>query len=169
MSIRGHRGCAVLFGLVLPAFSSGCGYSTQRPFRDDIQTISIEMMHSREFRRELEFQLTESLAKRIEAETPYKVASRDRADSVITGEILEVQQRTFGTDFETDLPRETGVTIIIRWQWKDLRSGEILRNQPRFLYTSSYIPPVGESFETGALRGLDGLARRIVETMENPW
>ena len=45
---------------------SGCSYSTQRPFRTDIQTIHVEMFHSKEFRRELEFRLTESIIKRIE-------------------------------------------------------------------------------------------------------
>ena len=98
-----------------------------------------------------------------------EVASCDRADSVFSGEIIEVQQRTIGTDFDTDLPRETGATIVMSWRWKDLRSGELLRERGRFLHTTTYIPPVGESFETGMTRGLDGMAERIVEAMEKNW
>lgn len=158
--------CCMVAAMVLPLI--GCGYSTERPFRNDIQTIYVEMLHSKEFRRDLEFQLTEALVKRIEMDTPYKVAPRARADSVISGEILEVQQRTFGTDFDSDLPRETGTTIIMNWRWKDLRTGE-LRGLRRQVYTTSYIPPVGETFDTAMVRGLDGLAQQIVEAMEKDW
>jgi len=146
----------------------GCGYSTERPFRDDIQTVHVEMLHSKEFRRELEFKLSESVAKRIEMDTPYRIASRDRADSVISGEILEVQQRRFGTDFETDLPRETGASIVMTWRWKNVRTGE-LHEIPRQVYTTSYIAPVGETFDTAMVRGMDGLAEQIVEAMEKSW
>ena len=148
---------------------SGCSYSTERPFRDDIQTVHVEMFDSKDFRRELEFTLTEAIAKRVEVDTPYRLARREQADSVISGSILEIRQRTLGSDFETDRPRETGVTFVTRWQWKNLQTGEILRDQPRFIYTTTYIPPVGESFDTGAVRGLDGLAARIVADMERNW
>ena len=162
---RANRACLTALAL---SFVIGCGYSTERPFRKDLQTIHVEMLQSKEFRRELEFKLTEALVKRIEMDTPYRVAPRDRADSVISGEILKVQQRTLGTDFDTDLPRETGVTFVMNWRWKDLRTGE-LRELPRHVYTTSYIPPVAETFDTATVRGLDGLAQQIVEAMEKDW
>jgi len=142
---------------------------SERPFPTDIQTVCVEMLHSKEFRREIEIELTEALVKRIEMDTPYRIAPCDRADSAISGEIIEVQQRTIGTDFDTDLPREIGATIVMSWRWKDLRTGEMLRERGRFLYTTTYIPPVGETFETGMTRGLDGMAERIVEAMEKSW
>ncbi len=160
---------SVVLGL-LPLFSVvGCGYSTERPFRQDVQTISVEMLHSRAFWRELEFNLTESLVKRIELDTPYRIAQREQADTLISGEILEVQQRTLGNDFQTDLPREIGTTFVVRWHWKDLRNGEFLREYPRFVHTTTYIPPVGEDFDTTRVRGVDTLAERMVEAMENDW
>ena len=147
----------------------GCQYSAEPPFRTDIQTVHVEMFQSKEFRRELEMRLTESIIKRIEMDTPYRMASRETADVVLSGELLGVENRTFGDDFETDLPREIGSTIVVRFQLKDLRTGEILVDQPRFVYQTSYIPPVGETFTTGMTRGLDGLAVLIVETMETSW
>ncbi len=160
-----------LCGLCMPVLLglAGCSYSTQRPFRDDIQTVHVEMFHSEDFRREMEFALTEAIAKRIELDTPYRLARRERADSVLSGSILEVRQQTLGSDFRTDRPRETAVTFVTRWQWKNLQTGKILRDRPRFIYTTTYIPPVGESFDTGLTRGVDGLAERIVTAMENPW
>ncbi len=147
----------------------GCGYSTARPFRADIQTVHVEMFHSREFRRELEFRLTEAIVKRIETDTPYRIATRQTADAVLTGEILAVDNRNFGDDFESDLPREIGSTVVLRFRIQDLRTGEILVDRPRFVFQTSYIPPVGETFTQGMTRALEGLAEQITETMESRW
>lgn len=148
---------------------AGCRYSTERPFRTDIETVHVEMFHSREFRRELEFQLTEAIIKRVEMDTPYRIAPRSTADLLLTGEVLRVENRVFGKDFDTNLPREIGSTVVVRYQLKDLRTGEILVDRPRFVYQASYIPPVGEAFTTGMTRAMDGLAEQIVETMETSW
>lgn len=154
---------AVLGGL------TGCSYSTVRPFPTDIQTIHVDMLHSREFRRELEFRLSEAITKRIEMDSPYRIAPRRTADALLTGEILSVQNRTFGHDFRRDLPREIGSTVTIAFRIQDLRSGDILVERPRFVYQTSYIPPVGETFFDGMTRALDGMAEQIVETMESDW
>ncbi|KAA0221383.1 MAG: hypothetical protein EDS66_09595 [Planctomycetota bacterium] len=169
--VRRMRWCrsGIVLVVAWPALIGGCAYSTKRPFSDDFKTVHVEMFHSREFRRELEFRLTESLVKRIEMDTPYRIAPRDSADVLISGEVLNVANRTFGTDFNTGLPREIGSTITVRFQVKDLRTGEILVDRPRFVYQTHYIPPVGESFDKGMVRGLDGLAEAIVEAMETSW
>ncbi len=149
--------------------SSGCGYSAKRPFSTDIQSIHVEMFQSKEFRRELEFRLTEAIVKRIEMDTPYRIAPRRTADAVMTGEILSVDNRTFGDDFDTDLPREIGSTIVVRFRLQDMRTGEILAQRRRFVYQTSYIPPVGETFDQGMTRGLEGLAEKMVESIESDW
>jgi hypothetical protein len=160
---------AFAIACILPGLVGGCGYSTKRPFRTDIQTVHVEMFESKEFRRELEFRLTESIVKRMEMDSPYTVAPRSRADALLTGEIVRVDNRTFGDDFNTDLPREIGSTVVVRYRLQDLRSGEILVERPRFVYQTSYIPPVGETFTQGMTRAMDGLAEQIVESMESPW
>jgi len=88
---------------------------------------------------------------------------------VFTGEILEVQQRGLGNSFRTNRPREVSATILMRYSWKDQRTGEILVDRPRFAFTTTYIPDVGETFTKGMIRGLDQAAERIVETMETGW
>lgn len=148
---------------------SGCGYSTARPFRSDIQSIHVEMFHSKEFRRELEFRLSEAIVKRIEMDTPYRIAPQRTADALLTGEVLSVENRSFGDDFDLDRPREIGSTVTVRFRLQDMRTGEILVERPRFVYQTSYIPPVGETFTQGMTRALDGMAEQIVETMESPW
>lgn len=156
--------CSMLSGLL-----AGCGYTTKRPFSEDIRTIHVEMMQSKEFRRELEFRLTESLVKRIEMDTPYRIAPKSSADALLTGEILNVENRTFGNDFHTDLPREIGSTVVVRYRLQDLRSGDLLVDRPRSVYQTSYIPPVGEDFSDAMTRAMDGLAEQMVESMESSW
>ncbi len=159
----------VFLSVIALAGVGGCGYSTVRPFPTDIQTVHVDMFHSREFRRELEFRLTEAIVKRVEMDTPYRIAPRRSADAVLTGEILAVDNRTFGDDFDTDLPREIGATLVVRFRFQDMRTGDILVDRPRFVFQTSYIPPVGETFTQGMTRGLDGLAEQIVESMESDW
>jgi len=156
----------MLSGLVL---SAGCRYSTERPFPTNVQTVHVETFQSREFRRDLEFELTEALIKRIEQDTPYRIAPRGTADWVISGEILRVQNMSFGNEFATDLPREIGSTVVVRFRVQDMRTGKIIVEQPRFVYQASYIPSVKEKFDQAMLRAMDGLAERIVETLETSW
>jgi len=152
---------------------SGCGYTTDRKaqFRSEnaasrpIRTIAVPVFDSREFRRDIELQVTEALKKRIESETPYKLANRNVADTVLTGEVLEVRQGTIGRDFVAVRPRETVATLAVRWQWKDLRTGEILVDRPRFVHTVDYIRPVGEDFYHAMQRASNEMAERIVEQM----
>lgn len=151
----------------------GCGYSTDRNeiFRTTnsdkgrIRTVALDIFQSREFRRGLELQLTEALAKRIEAESPFKLAKKQRADTELKGEIQEVRQATIGRDFRLVRPRETAATVIVSFQWKDLRTGEVLLNRPRYVQTVDYIRPLGEDFYHAMQRAMDRMAERIVEEM----
>ena len=84
---------------------AGCGYLTQRPFPTDIRTIHVEMFHSKEFRRELEFRLTEALIKRIEMDTPYRIAPKRTADAVLSGDMMRY--------FEGVLERDDGRILFL--------------------------------------------------------
>lgn len=167
------RGVALsLFIAFVPA---GCGYTTDRNAqfktvnanKDPIRTVCLDIMGSREFRRDLELQLTEALAKRIEAESPFKLAKKQFADTILTGEVKEVRQGTLGRDFREVRPRETAATLIVSFQWKDLRTGEVLVDHPRFVQTVDYIRPVGEDFYHAMQRACDRMAERIVEELES--
>lgn len=147
----------------------GCGYSTTRPFPPDIRTVHVEMLQSKEFRRELEFRLTEAIGKRIEMDTAYRLAPKQSADALLSGEILSVENRTFGDEFDLDKPREIGTAVVVRFRVQDMRTGETLVERPRFVYQTSYVPPVGETFTQGMTRAMDGLAEQIVETLESGW
>ena len=51
------------------------GYSSRSLFPEGIGSVFVEMFDNRSFRRGVEYELTVALAKRIEAQTPYKIVS----------------------------------------------------------------------------------------------
>lgn len=163
---------AAVLGLCLACCTAGCGYSVGHGemFADNIRTVHVPIFQNKDFRRGLEFQLTEALVKAIELRTPYKTTSdKKRADTVLTGEIKEVRQGTLGLDFKTHRPREMEATVIASFRWKDLRTGKILVDMPLITQSVDYIQPVGENFYEASQHAMNDLAERIVEKMEKPW
>jgi len=147
----------------------GCGYSNDPFYRQTVRTVFVDIFQSKEFRRGIEFQLTEAVRKQIDARTPYKNAPREKADTILSGEILEWRENTIGRDFLTDTPRETAATLAIRYRWQDQRTGKLLVDKPRFVTTVQYVRPVAETVFDAREDATNKLARRIVEAMETPW
>lgn len=159
----------VAFAASLLSLCGGCGYSAGGPFRKDIKTVYVDMFESKEFRRDLEFILTEYVKKKIGAETPYRLASKEKADTILTGEVLEERQAAFAPDFISRLPREKQLTMAVRVQWKDLRNGKMLFDQPVELQAVDYLPATGETEKFAQEKALEHLAGRIVSKMYDEW
>jgi hypothetical protein len=147
----------------------GCGYKQQGLFRDDIKTVYVEMFATKEFRRDLEFMLTEAVKKRIALNTPYRLASKEKADTILKGEVLEERQAAYAPDPRSRLPREKTASMAIRVQWQDQRSGRMLLDQPVLLEAVDYVPPAGESERFAQDKAMERLARRIVAKMYADW
>jgi hypothetical protein len=158
----------VLLGLVAMG-STGCGYSNQSLYRDSVRTVYVDMFQTREFRRGIEFQVTEALRKEIERRTPYKNAPRNRADTLVEGEILEWREAAIAKDFVTDQARENAATLSIRFRWKDMRTGKLLVDKPNMVTTVQYVKPAHEESYEGYQQAAEQISRRIVEAMESPW
>lgn len=150
-------------------FVTGCGYSSEALFRPDIKTVHVEIFESKEFRRDLEFLLTERVKKRIATDTPYRIASKEKADTILKGELLEERQGAFAPDFGTRRPRDYQMNMVMRVQWKDLRTGAMLFDTPFLLSSVDYLPPAGETEEWAQRKALDRLAQKIVARMYSDW
>lgn len=167
-----QRSTVILPMMIMVGMLSGCGYSMGHSgmFRSNVKTVHVPIFQNKDFRRGLEFQLTEALVKAIELHTPYKTTSnKGRADTALTGEIIEVRQGTLGYDFETHLPRETQATVVASFRWQDLRTGKILVEMAAITQSVDYIQPLRESFWVASEEAMNDLAERIVEKMEKPW
>lgn len=161
------RGLALcLLGLIAGA---GCGYRSDQLYRSGIDTIAVEVFESKEFRRDLEFMLTEAVKKRIGTDTPYRLAPREQADTLLKGEILEERQAAFAPDYVTRQPRDMQLNLVVRVTWKDLRNGQILLDQPILISSVDYLAGAGETEGLGQRRAVDRLARNIISRMYADW
>ncbi len=171
---------AVLLGVLLAGVLAGClsndpttGYTAKSQYRQGIRTVAVPIWTRGKdiYRRDIEIRLTESLVKRIELDTPYKVTTKQRADTILTGTLEKITQRTMSFDPDSGDPREMQITFTVSFKWEDLRTGKIIVKRQNFDVAGIYLPPVpfNEDFFQGSEDLLDKLARRVVETMESDW
>jgi hypothetical protein len=149
------------------------GYSLSSMYRDDVDTVAVPIWTrgSEVYRRELETRLTEAIVKRIELDTPYKVVDKSKADTILEGRILQVDQRVGSFNPDTGEPREIVEQMLVSFTWTDLRTGEILVKRRNFKAAAVYYPtgPLDEDFFLGSEDVTNRLAQRIVEELESSW
>ena len=175
---RQSRAIPLLLSCVLCLLSSallgGCGastgYSNASLFPNDVNNVYLEMFDNRSFRRGIEFSLSDALAKRVEVDTPYKiVSSRDRADSVMSGQIVMAGESilTIERDIGRALEKEVVLTAVVNW--KNLKNGQLMINSRTVTAAASYSDFQGQDFTYASSVAANKLARSIVELMKNQW
>ena len=150
---------------------AGCeGYSNTSLYPKDVATVYVEMFDNQSFRRGIEFELTDALAKRIEAQTPYKiVTSRDKADTVISGQIVQATESVLTTERQIGRALEKNIELRAVVSWKNLRTGVLLIDNKTVSASASYSEWQSQSFAYGSTLAANSLAERIVELMESGW
>jgi hypothetical protein len=160
----------LLCGLLLGGCGASSGYSNASLFPSDVGNVYLEMFDNRSFRRGIEFTLSDALAKRIEADTPYKiVSSRDRADSVMSGQIVVAGESvlTIERDIGRALEKEVVLTAVVNW--KDMKNGKLMINSKTVTVAASYSEFQGQDFTYASGVAANKLAQYVVQLMENPW
>jgi len=161
--------CA-LSALTLGGCSGMFGYSDKSLFPQDVASVRLEMFDNTTFRRGTEYELTDALAKRIEADTPYKIiTNKDRADTVMTGQITNISEAGLSIEYELGgiLEREVLVQAVVNW--KNLKTGELLINNQSVTATASYAGQQNQDFKYASTLAANKLAQKIVELMETKW
>lgn len=156
-----------LVALLMVFGSSGCAYSQKELFPDTVQTVAVPIFVNRSFYSRLELDISEALTKEIETRTPYKVTRRNSADTIIEGTILSVTQRQLSRQRGTGLPDEIEMQVEVNFVWKDLRSGEIIRERRGFRSVGRYIPArvVGDTLKVAEFEVAQRLATDLVSAM----
>ena len=157
--------------LVIITLIAGCsGYSNQSLYSQDIKSVYVEMFDNTTFRRDLEYDLTDAIAKRIEAETPYKIISnRSRADTIISGKITGIDVSTVTMEPETGRALENQADVVAVFSWKNLQTGEFIVENKEVTATASYVEFQQQSLGYAAKVAVDRLAEKIVELMQTEW
>jgi len=161
----------ILCSFVLSVGLAGCsGYSNTSLYPQGVGTVYVEMFDNQSFRRGIEYELTDALAKRIEAQTPYKiVTSRDRADTIISGQIVQANESVLTTERQIGRGLEKNVELRAVVSWKNLRTGELLIDNKTVNASASFSEWQSQSFAYASTLAANSLAERIVELMEAGW
>jgi hypothetical protein len=161
------RLCLLMAGLSL----CGCaGYSDESLFPRDVSSVCLKMFDNQSFRRGLEYELSDALAKRIETETPYKIVSnQDIADTVISGQITSIGELALSTDRDIGVVLEKEVEMQAVVTWKNLKTGELLIDHSPVAASASYSEFQKQDFKYASSLAANNLARKIVELMERNW
>jgi len=146
------------------------GYSNKSLFPQDLNSVCLEMFENQTFRRGLEYELTDALAKRIEAETPYKIISSvDRADTVMNGQITEISEAVLTTERETGFALEKELYVKAVVNWKNLKTGQLLIDDKSVTVSASYSEYQNQDLGYASALAANKLAQKIVELMEKTW
>ena len=149
--------------------ASGSGYHWRSVYRQDVRTVAVPIFKSNDFQRGVEFALSKSLVNQIEANTPYKVVPRERADTILEGEIVAVRVNTISKNTRAGIPQEQLLDITVDFTWKDLKTGRILVARRGMEQTSSFYPTLGEGRATGTQVATERLALAIVQELQADW
>lgn len=161
---------ALYFVLGVGGCTGSTGYSNAGMFPDDMESVYLEMFDNRSFRRGVEYTFSNALAKRIETETPYKiVSSRDRADSVMSGQLVTVGESILTLERELGRALEKEVVLTAVVNWKNLKTGKLMINSRTVTAAASYSEFQDQDFAYGSAVAANKLAENVVELMENEW
>lgn len=146
------------------------GYSNESLYPEKVNSVYVEMFDNRSFRRGIEYELSDAVAKRIELHSPYKIVTdRNTADTVISGYLQQVEERTLTVERQTGRALEQEVVLAAIVTWKDLNTGQFLIEREEVAGSASFSRWQGQSFDYGSALAANNLARRIVELMEKEW
>jgi hypothetical protein len=128
------------------------------------------MFDVQSFRRGVEYELSDALAKRIEAETPYKIiSSPDRADTVMNGKVESISSSVLSIERETGRAMENEVELRVVINWKNLKTGELLIDNELVVAQATYSDFLHQDFNYASALAANKLAQKIVELMQKKW
>jgi len=167
-------GALMLLCILLCLGFCGCteisGYSNESLFPREVSSVCLEMFDNQSFRRGVEYELSDALAKRIEAETPYKIiSSRDRADSIINGQIVSIDESVLSIEREVGRALEKEVQLTAVVSWKNLKTGELLIDNQSVSASATFSEFQKQDFSYASALAANNLAQKIVELMQKKW
>ncbi len=166
MRLRIIHGCCLFFALFLVVSMLGCGYSAPTYVGPEGASISVPIFENKTLWRGREFELTHAVVKNIQERTSYRVASKESADLVLEGEILEY--RTPGLlDDRVDRVLQSQVAMQVNVRLVN-KAGEVLTEKNAW-FSAEFSTQRGESEATARAEATEKAARWAVTCLETPW
>ncbi|HZK81000.1 MAG TPA: LptE family protein [Humisphaera sp.] len=145
------------------------GYKWHTLYRDDVHTVAVPIFGNRTFYQGAEFRLTKSIIGQLESQSPYKVVPKERADTILEGEITGARLRTVSNNNVSAVPQEQIYQLVVRFTWRDLRTGKILAQRDDFEQTAPFYPTLREDQFIGEQLNIERLSLAIVEELQADW
>jgi len=161
----GWRVTAALMLALLCAGAGGCGYSTATLLRSDIRSVHVPVFENRTFRRGLEVELTRALVRELTLHTHLRIAPADRADSTLSGELVDFAQETVTKSAQGDILLKR-LQATVRFRWRDNLTGRDIVPPQRVVESETVALARAEQPELHLFRKV---AQRLVEKMQREW
>ena len=165
--------------LLLP----GCGYTTRpglasylrtvyvKPFTNtiDLTQLTNDYQHFPIYRPGMESDVTNAVIRRFQFTGLMRIASPDKADSRLEGELVEFRRDALRYDASQNV-EEWRLNVVVNVRFYDAHLGQVAWEESRLTGDATYFPTgANAESEASALdRAVQDLARRAVErTVEN--
>jgi hypothetical protein len=163
-------GAAAAATLAAACLCCGCGYSSESLYPNRVSTVCVEMFDNKTFWRGQEYDLTNAICKRIEANTPYTIQSdKSSADTVMTGYIESIDKSTLVMEPKVGRPLEQEMTIRAIVSWKDRRSGEMLMDKVEVTAKADFSQFQSQGDAYTSKLAANRLAESVVDKMRTKW
>jgi hypothetical protein len=124
--------------LVFALFLSGCGYYFPHVYNGPARIVYMPTWQNRTNKLELNNKIYQSLARWFQkSEAINLTKDNTKGDLILTGEILSIDLPSVSWD-GVSVATSTKVKLFVRYVLKDLKTGAILWEVPRKLYTADF-------------------------------
>ncbi len=169
----------IFFAAFLVLSLAGCGYTTGSLLPSNYRQIAVEAFknkiaytdenRSRFYVPLLETNVRTAIIDRFLFDGNLRIAKPDKADLILSGELIDVQQHDLRRDTNQNI-QEYRMRIVVALTLTDAATGEILWEEPSFAGEATYFLAGSQAQTQSAAidAALTDLATRVVErTVEN--
>ena len=159
--------------LLVSSFLLGCaGYHVGPVTKTSFRSIAVPMFRNETLRPQLEAQISNAIIQRLQQDGSLQIESQPRADVVLIGTISRydrVALRSLRSD--TGVPREYRLSITVRVEARDRRTGETVLKPTEVEGTSDVL--IGEDQQSAEDQALpllaDDIAKRVAGLLVESW
>jgi hypothetical protein len=154
-------------------FAFGCaGYHIGPVTKVSYKSIAVPMFRNMTLRPQIEAQISNAVIQRLQQDGSLRIESRSNADVILTGSVTKYFRealRSLRTD--TGVPREYEITITVRVEATDRRTGEtVLKSTEVEGKTDVFIGEDQQSSEEQALPLVaDDIGKRVAGLLVENW
>ncbi len=154
--------------LLLLALSGACvALDRDAIFPPERDQVFLAYFDNDTFYRDYQFELTERIRDEILSRPGLRLTSKETAEVVVGGRIVDVRQRVLSDDRQRDVTSEsTTITVVV--ELKDAQTGQVIRTK-KLSRIGRFVPAFSEDLDDGRDEAFSFLARDIVRLLEAPF